>query len=86
MERSIQPYGQIQNNHIMKTFQIVLTKSYIVTVNAETSQSAKRICEFYTSDIQDISTEEDSVKEKFEIENIECLVNETYECIEIKTA
>lgn len=68
----------------MKTFQVVLTKSYVVTVNAETLKNAKRVCEFYTSDSQDISTDDDRVRENFEIENIECTINETFECIEME--
>lgn len=69
----------------MKTYQVVLTKSYLVMVNACTKERARRVCEFYTNDIQDISTIEDREKEKFLIENIECAVNETFECREIKT-
>jgi len=68
----------------MKTYQVVLTKSFVVTVNAETPKEAKRVCEFYTGDIQDISTDVDRQKEKFEIENIDCTVNETFECIEME--
>ncbi len=69
----------------MKTYQVVLTKSYLVMVDACTKEQARRVCEFYTNDIQDISTIEDREKEKFLIENIECTVNETFECREIKT-
>jgi hypothetical protein len=68
----------------MKTYQVVLTKSFVVTVNAETSKEAKRVSEFYTSNIQDISTDVDRRKEKFEIENIDCTLNETFECTEIE--
>ncbi|PIP54709.1 MAG: hypothetical protein COX07_03830 [Bacteroidetes bacterium CG23_combo_of_CG06-09_8_20_14_all_32_9] len=69
----------------MKTYQVVLSKNYVITVNAETSGEAKRVCEFYTGNIQDISTDVDRQKEKFEIENMECTLNETFECIEIET-
>ncbi len=68
----------------MKTYQVVLTKSYLVTVSAETKEQARRACEFYTNDIQNISTIENREKEKFLIENIECTVNETYDCHERK--
>ncbi|OFY94010.1 MAG: hypothetical protein A3K10_18035 [Bacteroidetes bacterium RIFCSPLOWO2_12_FULL_31_6] len=68
----------------MKTYQVTLTKSYVVTVDAETSDDAKRVCEFYTGDIDDISTKYDRIKENFEIENIECTVNETYEYVELE--
>jgi hypothetical protein len=69
----------------MKTYRVVLTKSYLVTVSANTKEQARRVCEFYTNDIQDISTIENREKEKFLIENIECTVNETFDCREIKT-
>ncbi len=68
----------------MKTYQVVLTKSYLVTVSAKTEEQARRVCEFYTNDIQNISTVENREKEKFLIENIECTVNETFDCREIK--
>lgn len=69
----------------MKTYHVVLTKSYLISVSANTEEQARRVCEFYTNDIQDISTIENRDKEKFLIENIECTVNETYDCHEIKT-
>jgi len=68
----------------MKTYQVVLTKSYLVTVRARTKEQARRVCEFYTNDIQDISTKENREKEKFLIKNIGCTVNETFDCCEIK--
>ena len=69
----------------MKTYEVVLTKSYLVTVSAKTKKQARRVCEFYTNDIQNISTIANREKEKFLIENIECTVNETFDCQEIKT-
>lgn len=69
----------------MKTYQVILTKSYLITVSAETKEQARRLCEFYTNDIQDISTIENREEEKFLIEDIECTVNETFDCHEIKT-
>ncbi len=68
----------------MKTYQVVLIKSYLVTVSAKTKEQARRVCEFYTNDVQDISTIENREKEKFLIENVECAVNETFDCREIK--
>ncbi len=63
----------------------MLTKSYLVTVKSKTKEQAKRICEFYTNNIQDISSAKDRRKENFSIEHIECTINETFECIEIDT-
>jgi TATA-box binding protein (TBP) (component of TFIID and TFIIIB) len=69
----------------MKTYQVTLTKSYLVNVKAKTKEQARRVCEFYTNDIHDISTTENKKKEKFQIENIECTVNETFDCRETET-
>ncbi|MEW6202491.1 MAG: hypothetical protein AB1546_10975 [bacterium] len=69
----------------MKTYQVVITKSYLVSVIARTKEQARRVCEFYTNDIQDISTIENREKEKFQIENIECTMNDTFDCVEIET-
>jgi hypothetical protein len=68
----------------MKTYQVVLAKSYLVTVRAKTKKQAQRVCEFYTNNTQDISTKENREKEKFLIKNIECTMNETFDCCEIK--
>lgn len=68
----------------MKTYQVILAKSYVVTVNAETKEQAKHIAEFYTCDIQDISTNEDRRKFNFSIEEIDCSINESLGAEEIK--
>ena len=68
----------------MKTYQVVLTKSYVVTVNAETKEKAKRFTEFYTGDIQSLLTLEDAKREKFSIEEIDSRINESLEAEEIK--
>ncbi|MFA4889682.1 MAG: hypothetical protein WC628_08950 [Candidatus Omnitrophota bacterium] len=68
----------------MKTYRVVLTKSYVVTVNAETKEKAKRFAEFYTGDIQDISTDENKRKSNFSIEEIDSRMNESLEAEEIK--
>ncbi len=66
----------------MKTYQVSLTKSFIVTVTAETHEKARRACEYYTGNIQDISTSLNRKKDNFQIETIECTVNEAFDCIE----
>lgn len=61
----------------MKTFDVVLTKSYIVRISAKDSESAKRFSELFTGDINDISTSENRDKFKFEIQKIDCKFNES---------
>ena len=68
----------------MKTYQVDLTKSYVVTVNAKTKEKAKRCAEFYKGDIQDISTYENRRKSNFSIEEIDSRINESLEAEEIK--
>lgn len=68
----------------MKTYQVVLTKSYLVSVSAKTKEQARRVCEFYTSNSHDISTSENRKKDKFQIIDIECTVNDTFDCEEIE--
>ena len=67
----------------MKTFEVVLTKSYVVRVTAENQTDASQLVEFFTSDVQDISTENDRKNNNFAIQDIDCKVNETIECEEI---
>ena len=67
----------------MKTYQVVLTKSYIVTIQAETAEKAKHLAEFYTGDIQDISKNKDRKTLNFSVENIKCGMNESFETIEL---
>jgi len=66
----------------MKNYKVVLTKSYIVKIKAENKNSAKEFSEFYTNDIQNISSVEDELKNNFKIEDIDCKINEAIEVIE----
>jgi len=63
----------------MKTFEVVLTKSYIVRIKAEDKEKAKEYSELFTGDIQDISSVDDRKKFVFEIEDIDCKVNEAFD-------
>ena len=42
----------------MKMFEVVLMKSYIVTINADNERKAREYAEFFTGDVQDISSAE----------------------------
>lgn len=63
----------------MKTFEVVLTKSYIVIIRAENEKKAKEYSGLFTSDIQDISSIEHRKKFNFEIEDIDCKLNDAFE-------
>lgn len=63
----------------METYEVILTKSYIVKVNADNVSNAKHFAEFFTGDIIDISSKEDKEKHNFSIEEIECTANEAFD-------
>jgi len=54
-----------------QTFQVVVTKSFLVTVEAENQQNALEFAEIFTSDIQDLSSEKDRQEHNFSIDEIE---------------
>lgn len=66
----------------MKTFQVSLAKTYTVNIIAENEYKAKELAEFYTSDIQDISSESGRQTENFSIQEIECQSNDAIDCTE----
>lgn len=68
----------------MKNFQVSLVKSYTVNIAAEDKEEAKRLAEFYTSNIEDLSTESERQSRKFLIQEIECRMNEAVDCIELE--
>jgi hypothetical protein len=68
----------------MKTFQVSLAKTYTVVIIAQDEEQAKRLVEFYTNDIQDISTEKERLAENFSIKEIECQTNDSIDCSEIE--
>ncbi|HAW09206.1 MAG TPA: hypothetical protein DCW42_08620 [Bacteroidetes bacterium] len=63
----------------METFEVGLTKSYLVRIKAENIEKAKEYSELFTSDIQDLSSIDDRAELKFEIEHIDCKINECFE-------
>ena len=67
-------------------YQITLTKAYTVTINANGETQAKRLAEFYTGDIQDISTDQARKERNFSIEQIKCAMNEGFDVKEISSA
>ncbi len=67
----------------MKKFQVVVAKSYIVIIKSRNKHIAKNLAEFYTSDISDISKEEDRKRFHFMIAKIECGMNESIDIKEI---
>ena len=69
----------IKKEDTMKTFEVVLTKSYIVRIKAANEKKAKEYSELFTGDIQNISSITDRKKFNFEIDGIDCKLNEAFE-------
>lgn len=67
-----------------KTFEVSLSKIYKIQIKAHSKDEAKRFSEFYTGDVLDISTVDEQIKNMFQIEEIECVENEAFECEEVK--
>lgn len=67
----------------MKLFKVSLTKTYLVEINAENENEAKRFAEFFTSNIEDISNKGMQNEYNFSIKNIECTLNESFEAEEL---
>lgn len=67
----------------MKLFQVSLTKSYLIKINAENKESAKRFAEIFTGDINDLSDDKNRKENNFEIREVECTMNEAFEAEEI---
>ena len=67
----------------MKIFNAVLCKFYIVRIKAEDKEKARFLCEFFTGDSKDLSTDEMREEFNFEIEDMRCTVNETFDVEEV---
>lgn len=65
----------------MKTYKVGLTRTYIVTINAENEERAKRLSEFYLGDCPDLSSEKERKDRNFYIQDIEMVYNEANEVI-----
>jgi len=66
----------------MKTFRVAIVKSFLVDIVAENEEKAKQYSEFFTGDVQDISSLRNRQIYDFEITNIECADNEAVNCEE----
>lgn len=60
----------------MKTYTVAVTRTYLVSINAEDEDQAQRFAEYYLGDSSDLSTEKERREKNFSIENIEMIYNE----------
>lgn len=68
----------------MKTYNVSLARSYIVTIKAEDEEKARDYAEFFIGDCYDVSTSEDRQKHNFKIDEIEPAINDAIDIEEIK--
>lgn len=63
----------------MTEYKVGLTRTFIVTVNAESEEQAKEFAEYYLSmGGEDLSTVEDREEKNFSFEEVEAVGNEGY--------
>lgn len=65
----------------MKTYKVALSRTYIVTIQAESEDRAKRYSEYFLGDCPDISEEKDRIERRFYIEDLEMVYNEATEIL-----
>lgn len=67
----------------MKTFEVILTKSYVVRVQAKSARKAQECVEYFIGDSQSLANSKDEKEHQFKIEDIECTENEVVSVDEI---
>jgi hypothetical protein len=67
----------------MKKYKVALSRAYIVTIEAENRERARRYTEFYIGDCSDASTIKDQQKDKFSIIEIEPAINDAIDVEEV---
>ena len=67
----------------MKKFKVLLTRDYVVEINAKNEEDAKECAEFFVSGGLDASTKDDREKYNFAIDRIKPITNDAFEVEEI---
>jgi hypothetical protein len=67
----------------MPVYEVSLTHSFLVRIQAESAWDAARCSEFFLS-YSDDSSEQDRQKHRFAIERIELTQNEAFEVVKVK--
>ena len=68
----------------MKSYEVLLSRSYVVTIQARNEEDALRHCEFYIGGEKDISTLKEKEVDQFRISEIEMMINDAFEVKEIE--
>lgn len=67
----------------MKKYRVLLSRTYIIDIQANNEEEACRNVEYYLGDCEDLSTENDRKRDNFVIEKIEPAINEAFEVTEV---
>ena len=68
----------------MKTYEVALIRTYLVSIKAENEEQAKRFSEYYLGDCPDLSNVKEREDKKFSIEEIELAYNEANEIVSVE--
>jgi hypothetical protein len=68
----------------MKKYQVLLSRTYIIDIQANNEEEACRNVEWYLDDCKDLSSEDDRKRDNFLIERIEPAINDVFEVTEVK--
>lgn len=67
----------------MPAYKIGLARTYLVTIQAENPESAKRLSEIFVGE-SDLSMSTDRQEYNFAIDKIELIENDVFECEDVK--
>ena len=68
----------------MKRYQVLLSRTYIVDIQAKNEEEACQNVEYYLGHCEDLSSENERKRDNFVIEKIEPAINEAFEVTEVK--
>ena len=67
----------------MKKYQVYLSRTYIVDIQAENEEEACLNVEYYLGHCEDLSSENERKRDSFLIEKIKPAINEAFEVFEV---
>ena len=68
----------------MKTYEVLLTRSYRIEIDARDEEDARFLTEFYIGGEKDLSNPREQTKRAFRINEIEMTVNESIESSQLE--
>lgn len=68
----------------MKKYRVILTRSFIISIDAKNKEDALFFSEFYVGGEKDLSNAKEKKSKKFKINEIEMTVNDAFEFGEVE--